>query len=105
TAPIKAFLMDQRHITGIGNIYASEALFQARLHPETPAGDIAKPQLRKLHGAIVNVLARAIASGGSSLRDHVMVDGTAGYFQHNFAVYGRAGQACARCNAPIRKSV
>ncbi|MBI4967089.1 MAG: bifunctional DNA-formamidopyrimidine glycosylase/DNA-(apurinic or apyrimidinic site) lyase [Rhodospirillales bacterium] len=96
-APLKTALMDQRRIAGIGNIYASEALFRARLAPDRPAGGLAKGECRRLAGAIKTVLTQAIAAGGSTLRDHVRPDGELGYFQHRFQVYDRAGQPCPRC--------
>ncbi|MCC7168326.1 MAG: DNA-formamidopyrimidine glycosylase, partial [Rhodospirillales bacterium] len=89
--------MDQRRIAGIGNIYASEALFRARLAPDRPAGGLAKGECRRLVAAIKTVLTQAIAAGGSTLRDHARPDGELGYFQHRFQVYDRAGQPCPRC--------
>jgi formamidopyrimidine-DNA glycosylase len=100
TAPLKAALMDQRLIAGLGNIYACEALWRAHLSPERSAGSIAtrtgKPKAasHRLAAAIRAVLLDAIAAGGSSLRDHRRVDGELGDFQHDFAVYDREGEPC-----------
>jgi formamidopyrimidine-DNA glycosylase len=96
--PLKPALMDQRLVVGVGNIYASEALFRARLSPLRPAGSLSAAEARRLANAIKGVLEEAIASGGSSLRDHKRPDGELGYFQHHFAVYGRTGQPCPGCD-------
>jgi formamidopyrimidine-DNA glycosylase len=101
-APIKAVLLDQRVIAGIGNIYAAEALFEAGIAPDRAAGRIGPHGLAKLAAAIPVVLEAAIAAGGSTLRDHARPDGLSGRFQHGFRVYGRAGLACPRCAAPVR---
>jgi formamidopyrimidine-DNA glycosylase len=101
-APVKALLMDQRLIAGVGNIYACEALWRARISPSRPAGRFAtktgKPTAaaHALAAAIREVLEAAIAAGGSSLRDHIRTTGELGEFQHTFAVYDRAGKACPR---------
>jgi formamidopyrimidine-DNA glycosylase len=99
--PIKIAIMDQSLIVGVGNIYASEALFRARIHPLRAAGEITKEEMQKLLTEIRSVLAAAIASGGSTLRDYVRSDGELGYFQHHFDVYGKAREACVICAAPI----
>lgn len=97
---LKAFLLDQRHIAGLGNIYVCEALFRARLSPKRAAGCLAKASGRptaraeRLVPHIRNVLDEAIAAGGSSLRDYAHTDGTLGYFQHAFQVYGREAEPC-----------
>lgn len=99
-SPLKAALLDQRLIAGLGNIYVSEALWRAGLSPLREAGTIAKAGKKarqesdRLAGAIRAVIADAIAAGGSSLRDHVRTDGSLGYFQHSFAVYDREGEPC-----------
>lgn len=103
--PIKSALLDQTLVTGIGNIYACEALFESRIHPARLANTLKDKELKTLQNAVKAVLERAIASGGSSLRDHVMVNGEAGKFQHAFAVYGRKGQPCAACGAPVERLV
>jgi formamidopyrimidine-DNA glycosylase len=93
-APLKAALLDQRVIAGLGNIYVCEALHRARLSPLRAAGRLAPKSLERLSGAIRDVLGEAIRSGGSSLRDHRRTDGSLGYFQHSFRVYDREGAAC-----------
>ncbi len=104
---IKAALLDQRCVAGVGNIYACEALFRARLSPRRRAGAVQGARARRLAEALRAVLAEAIAAGGSSLRDYVQTSGELGYFQHRFAVYDRAGEPCPRCGpaAPIRRIV
>jgi formamidopyrimidine-DNA glycosylase len=98
--PIKAALLDQRVVAGIGNIYACEALHLARLSPARLAMTIAGARADRLAAAIRDVLERAIAAGGSSIRDYVQTSGELGYFQHDWTVYGREGEACRRCAAP-----
>ena len=95
--PIKAALMDQSVVAGLGNIYASEVLFRAGLSPRRKAATVQGGRARKLVHAIKTVLTEAIAAGGSSFRDHRRPDGELGYFQHAWAVYGRAGLACPDC--------
>jgi len=97
--PIKAALMDQQVVAGIGNIYASEALYWADISPKRLARSCTGKRAQRLVAAIRKVLKEAIAAGGSSLRDHVQPSGELGYFQHSWAVYGRAGEACPRCKA------
>ncbi len=104
-APAKAILLDQRLIAGLGNIYVCEALFRAGIHPETPGGRVTAAQLHRLLPAIPAVLQEAIAAGGSTLRDHAAPDGTLGYFQKDFAVYGRDGGACPVCTTPVARIV
>jgi formamidopyrimidine-DNA glycosylase len=98
--PIKAALLDQRIVAGIGNIYASEALFRAGISPRRLAGNLGLPRVQKLVPAIKATLLEAIAAGGSSLRDYVQPSGELGYFQHAWKVYGRAGEPCERCPGP-----
>lgn len=98
TAPIKAVLLDQKTVAGLGNIYVCESLFRAGIHPERAANDVSPAKVKMLHAAIQAVLTEAIAAGGSSLRDHVTPDGELGYFQHSFAVYGREGEGCPGCD-------
>ena len=93
---LKAALLDQRVVAGIGNIYASEALYQAGLSPFTVAGRITPGQADRLASAIRDVLTRAIEAGGSSLKDYRAADGSLGYFQHSFRVYDRNGDPCPR---------
>jgi len=92
--PIKAALLDQRTVAGLGNIYVCEALHRAGLSPRRKAGRIAAARVARLVPAIRDVLTEAIAAGGSSLRDYRQTDGELGYFQHNFRVYGREGAPC-----------
>ena len=92
--PVKAALLDQRVVAGLGNIYVCEALFRAGISPRRKAGRIAEGRVRALVPVIRQVLAEAIEAGGSSLRDYRQADGELGYFQHNFRVYGREGQPC-----------
>jgi formamidopyrimidine-DNA glycosylase len=113
TAPIKAILMDQRFIAGLGNIYVCEALWRARLSPERQAGSLVrkaggpKVGLNRLATAIRDVLTAAIAAGGSTLQDHRRVDGELGTFQHEFSVYDREGAPCLspRCRGTIRRMI
>jgi formamidopyrimidine-DNA glycosylase len=110
---LKAALLDQRLIAGLGNIYVSEALWRAGLSPLRPAGTLgnasakARDMAERLATAIRAVIADAIAAGGSSLRDHRQADGSLGYFQHSFAVYDREGEPCARpgCPGTVRRVV
>lgn len=104
-AAIKQFLMDGRRVVGVGNIYASESLFLAAIHPRTSAGRLSAPRSKRLAGAIKTTLRAAIRAGGSSLRDFVGSDGARGYFQQRAWVYDREGQDCRRCGAKIRRVV
>lgn len=99
---IKAALLDQRIIAGIGNIYASEALFRAGISPRRQARNIGPERAEKLAHAIIAVLKDAIADGGTSLRDHVQPGGEIGYFVQRLDVYGRDGQTCHRCASAVR---
>lgn len=101
---IKLAVMDQRLVVGVGNIYASEALFEAGIDPRRLAKSLTLPETKKLVAAIGKVLKAAIRAGGSSLRDYVQTDGGPGYFQHHWAVYGKAGQKCRGCTCDIRKT-
>jgi formamidopyrimidine-DNA glycosylase len=95
--PIKAALLDQKVVAGLGNIYVCEALFRARISPRRLARSVAGARADRLVPAIRATLTEAIAAGGSSLRDYVQPSGELGYFQHAWKVYGRAGEACAHC--------
>lgn len=97
---IKAAIMDQRIVVGVGNIYAAEALYTARIDPCRAAGTLSKKEIGALISAIHDVLLRAIEAGGSSLRDYVQADGELGYFQHQWAVYGKEGKRCPACKKP-----
>jgi formamidopyrimidine-DNA glycosylase len=101
---VKTALLDQRIIAGIGNIYASEALFQARISPRRRAGKCTKDELARLVLAIRNVLEAAIAAGGSSLRNYANVNGESGYFQNHFAVYARDGERCPGCTCNVART-
>ncbi|HRW61495.1 MAG TPA: bifunctional DNA-formamidopyrimidine glycosylase/DNA-(apurinic or apyrimidinic site) lyase [Defluviicoccus sp.] len=98
---LKTALMDQAVVAGMGNIYASESLFRARLSPAREAGNVPARGLARLTAAIGAVFAEAIAAGGSSLKDHVQPSGELGCFQHSFAVYDRAGQPCPSCSCDV----
>jgi formamidopyrimidine-DNA glycosylase len=103
--PIKAFLLDQRHIAGIGNIYACEALWEARIRPTRPAGALTKQARLRLHQAIQSVLRRAIELRGTSASDYVDAEGLQGGFQNVLSVYGRGGEDCSRCGRKIVRTV
>jgi len=103
--PIKAALLDQRVVAGLGNIYACEALFRAGLSPKRSARTVQGARAAKLAAAIHAVLEDAIAAGGSTLRDHVGATGEIGYFQHSWRVYGHEGEPCPGCGRPIRRLV
>lgn len=104
---IKVSLLDQRIVAGLGNIYVCEALFRARISPLVAAGKVSKSRLETLAFEVRNVLADAIAAGGSTLRDFAHAEGGQGYFQHRFDVYGREGQPCARdgCSGVVKRTV
>jgi formamidopyrimidine-DNA glycosylase len=102
-AAIKQFLMDGRRVVGVGNIYANESLFRARIDPRKAARRLTADQCERLAKAIKVTLRAAIRAGGSTLRDFVGADGAAGYFQQRYWVYDRAGKKCRRCGALIRK--
>lgn len=102
---MKAVLMDQRIIAGLGNIYVAEALFRAGIDPQRAATTITRPEATKLLRAIRAVLTESIDAGGSTLRDYVQADGSLGYFQNVFRVYGREEQPCITCGTPIRRIV
>src|SRR5579864_3450452 len=105
TAPIKAFILDQRRIAGVGNIYADEALFRAGVHPLRPAGRLTAPQWSAVRDAIEAALADGIEAKGATIDDFRHVDGARGSFQDRFLVHRRAGEACPRCGETIRKIV
>ena len=100
--PSKRFLLSGRIVTGIRNIYANESLFAAGVHPSRPAGRLSRARWDRLAIAVRATLERALAAGGSTLRDFVGGDGRPGYFQNEYAVYGRAGEPCPACGAAIR---
>lgn len=101
-APIKGFLMDQKRVVGVGNIYASEALFAAGVRPTRAAGRITRAEAESLVREIRRILQIAIAAGGSTIRDYRNSRGESGSFQDRFLVYDRAGEPCARCQRPLK---
>ena len=105
SASIKQVLLAGDIVVGVGNIYASEALFMAGIRPTLAANKTSRSRAERLHAAIIDVLSRAVRQGGSSLRDFVSAEGKTGYFQLEAAVYGRTGQPCRVCGTPIRSIV
>jgi formamidopyrimidine-DNA glycosylase len=102
---LKAILLDQRLVAGVGNIYADEACFEAKLHPALVGVQLRPRQSERLRRAVIAVLTRAIAARGSSIRDYVGGNGTKGEYQDEFRVYGRTGAPCRRCRTPIERIV
>jgi formamidopyrimidine-DNA glycosylase len=100
---VKQFIMNSQVVVGVGNIYASEALFRARISPRRAAGRISRAQAKSLAKAIKDVLAEAIRIGGTTLRDYVNAEGTPGYFRQRLFVYERAKQPCRVCKAPVKQ--
>jgi formamidopyrimidine-DNA glycosylase len=103
-APIKAALLDQRTFAGMGNIYADEALWRARIHPLRPANTLAREDVKGLTRAVKAALRAGIARQGATLRDYATPDGRRGRMQHSLKVYGRSGEPCERCGTPIEKT-
>ncbi len=101
TQSVKAFIMDSRTVVGVGNIYASEALFDSGIHPKRRAGNISQARYDRLTASIKQVLTRALAKGGTTLRDFVNGEGAPGYFKHELSVYDRAGLPCRACLTEI----
>lgn len=104
SAPVKTFLMDQRVVVGVGNIYAAEALFLAGIAPHVPAGKVSRARYAKLADSVTSVLTHAIQRGGTTLRDFISPDGAPGYFEQELSVYGRDGEPCRVCGAILRQS-
>ncbi len=102
---VKSFIMNSHVVAGVGNIYASEALFLAGIHPTRPAGRISRARYERLVEAVRRVLEDAITAGGTTLRDFVDSDGNPGYFARKLRVYGREGEPCETCGAPVRSRV
>ena len=102
---VKQFLMNAAIVVGVGNIYASESLFRARVNPRLRAGRLSRAACTRLYAAVRETLERAIDAGGSTLRDYVGSDGEPGYFQQAYFVYGREGEPCRDCGTPIRRVV
>ena len=103
-APVKAAILDQRTVAGVGNIYADEALWYARVHPLREARSLSDGEVAALHRGIRRALERGIERQGATLRDYRLPDGTDGGMQHEFRVYGRGGEPCDRCGTPIEKT-
>jgi formamidopyrimidine-DNA glycosylase len=99
---IKSFIMDHRVLVGVGNIYASEGLFRAGIHPGRAAGQVSLPRLERLAEALRQVLTEALAAGGTTMRDFLDAEGKPGYFSQQLQVYGRGGLPCTACKRPIR---
>lgn len=102
-APVKTFLMDQRIVVGVGNIYAAEALFAAGISPVRAAGRVSRERYAALAAGVKAILAYAIERGGTTLRDFLAPDGAPGYFEQELAAYGRGGEPCPRCGRPLRQ--
>ena len=102
---LKPLLLNQKVLCGLGNIYVDEALHRARIHPLTEAARLSRARLSRLHRAISEVLAEALAAGGSSISDYVDAEGRRGWFQTAHRVYGREGEPCVDCETPIRRIV
>jgi formamidopyrimidine-DNA glycosylase len=102
-APVKAFLLTQERVAGVGNIYADEALWRARIHPLRPVGTLKRPQIEALREAVIESLNAGIDAKGASIDDYRHVDGQRGSFQDRFLVHLREGEPCFRCGTPIRK--
>ncbi len=105
TAPIKSLLLDQRIVAGIGNIYADEALFRARIHPLRPGGSLTPDEITRLVAAVQEVLQQALNEMGTTLRDYRRPDGSVGSFQNSLQVFRRTGEPCPSCGAPIQRIV
>ncbi|HVI25463.1 MAG TPA: bifunctional DNA-formamidopyrimidine glycosylase/DNA-(apurinic or apyrimidinic site) lyase [Xanthomonadaceae bacterium] len=103
-APVKAFLMDQAVVVGVGNIYAAEALFAAGISPLRAAGRVSRERYTALADAVKAILAQAIVRGGTTLRDFLAPDGAPGYFEQELAAYGRGGEPCPRCGRPLKQA-
>ena len=100
---IKALLLGQQHIAGLGNIYADESLFRAGIRPDRPAGSLSDAEIRRLHRTIRAVLRESLTAGGTSVRNYVNAEGRQGAFQHELKAYGRGGEPCVRCGTPLER--
>jgi formamidopyrimidine-DNA glycosylase len=98
---VKSFIMDQKLVVGVGNIYASEALFKAGIRPDAAAGEVSRERYGKLAGAIKQILVASIEAGGTTIADFRQSDGKPGYFKQHLQVYGREGEDCPGCGQPI----
>ncbi|MCI4569218.1 bifunctional DNA-formamidopyrimidine glycosylase/DNA-(apurinic or apyrimidinic site) lyase [Lysobacter sp. CFH 32150] len=104
-APVKTFLMDQKIVVGVGNIYAAEALFAAGISPLRAAGRVSRERYVRLATAVQDILAYAITRGGTTLRDFISPDGAPGYFELELLAYGRGGEPCPRCRRPLQQAM
>jgi formamidopyrimidine-DNA glycosylase len=104
SAPVKAFLMDQRIVVGVGNIYVAEALFAAGISPLHAAGRVSRERYGQLADAVRAILRHAIERGGTTLRDFISPDGAPGYFEQELSAYGRGGEPCPRCRRPLKQA-
>lgn len=104
-SPVRSWLLDQRKLAGVGNIYANEALHVARVHPATPASDISEGRAGRLHRAIRRVLREAVRRRGTTLRDYRAADGSEGSYGASLRVYGREDEPCPRCRTPVERIV
>src|SRR5690606_6068484 len=104
-APVKTFLMDQRVVVGVGNIYAAEALFAAGISPLRAAGRVSLGRYRLLADAVQRILGHAIDRGGTTLRDFLAPDGAPGYFEQELSAYGRGGAPCPNCGRPLKQAM
>ncbi len=105
SAPVKAFLMDQKIVVGVGNIYAAEALFMAGVSPLRAAGKVSRARYGAIADAVRTILRYAIDRGGTTLRDFLSPDGAPGYFEQELSAYGRGGEACPRCGRPMKQAM
>jgi len=103
-APVKTFLMDQKVVVGVGNIYAAEALFAAGISPLREAGKVSRERYIALADAVKAILGHAITRGGTTLRDFISPDGAPGYFEQELSAYGRGGEPCPRCGRPLKQA-
>jgi formamidopyrimidine-DNA glycosylase len=104
-SPIRSWLLDQRNVAGVGNIYANEALWRARIHPRRPANQLGRADAKRLHAALRDVLTMAIEAQGTTLRDYRTSDGESGGFGISLSVYGRQGSPCPRCGSSVERLV
>ena len=104
-SPVKNALMDQRRVAGVGNIYASEALFRARVDPRRPGRDLTRPEIGRLHRSVRSVLREALRQAGTSFQNYRAVNGRSGSFQASLLVYGREGEPCRTCGTPVERIV
>lgn len=105
TGKIKAVLMDQKIVTGLGNIYADESLFESKIRPDRKASSISKLEAKKLHKAIVRIIKRAVQLGGSSMATYRLLDNTRGNYGREHKVYGKDGEKCSTCGTPLKKII